>query len=87
MKTMFPQGIEGCDLGCYPACPGFSKEGCLMFGGEKPFKYVTSLCIGQRVFIFELPKELSPTGVWEKNHTVTISKSFGAPRYMDEKIH
>lgn len=85
MKVMFPQG-ECCDLACYPVCPGFQKEGCLLFGGKRSFKMMQTVLIADGVYIWQL-KGVDPTGMWHKNETVVLSEKMGAPIYGDEKRH
>jgi len=85
MKVMFPQG-KCCDLACYPSCPGYLREGCLLFGEKRNFKSMQSYLIANHLFIWQL-KGHNPGGMWKENETIVLGKNLNMPVYGDEKQH
>jgi hypothetical protein len=84
MKHMSPQG-KYCDLACYPICPGYRREGCLMFNEEESFLSAKMNLIAHGTDIRELCSH--PKGLWLKNHTIQMSNKTRPNTYVDEAIN
>jgi hypothetical protein len=81
---MSPQG-KYCDLACYPICPGYFREGCIMFNEERSFFTMKMLLIAQGTDVRELPAHAG--GLWLKNQQIQMSQRIRPNCYIDETIH
>jgi len=84
MKHMSPHG-QYCDLACYPICPGYKLEGCLMFGEERSFLTMFLQLLAEGIDIRTV--KLHPKGMWSKHHTIRMAKDMGKNVYVGEALN